>query len=431
LFFFVSFQFKSIAPVRLAARVPYIAPVRHVARAEGVMVRGFSGIKWLAGLAVVALLGASAPAATPTFIEAEPGGKRVLEVTDKEVAVSGTGKTAVYIDKTDLLADPHAKAFLVVDDDDVRPAAAGVKLATFDGENIRHGPGGKIVMNYRHPDICPDPHAKRIYTVNGPKLTNQQLVAVLHVLKPELFKLTDAEVAEQKKAMAEANAEAEKAAAADHVVGKWEVLTGTGPVEKVGKGSITFAAKKGDAYPVTYDFAPGGGPAWTGVAFYKEQFGDKLVWVAYGTPKTVALAVYDIKGGTLSGKWYPWYVTGEAKHVGTEELAGPESLDGEFKITSAKSPTTGAAYTGTVSIKPLTIVGSAKDTQPYSVTYTLGAAKVQGIGIRTGDKLFVAAGAGPDLNIAKYTIGNGSFNGDWYKLGSKEMGTAAAMSPSN
>lgn len=384
------------------------------------------GIKWLAGSAVVALFGASA-LASPTFIESEPGGKRVLSVGDKEVAVEATGKTAIYIDGDELKTDPHGKAVLVVDADDVRPAAAGPKLATFDGEDVRHGDRGKVVMNYHHPDLCPDAHANRIYRVNGPKLTKQQLAAVLVILKPELFKLTDAEIAEQKKAMADAAAEVDKAAAADQVAGKWTILNGTGPVEKTGKGFITFAPKKSGVYPVAFDHAPGGGPAWTGVAWYKEVNGDKLFWVAYGTPKAVGLCVYEIDGGNLKGTWYPWYVDGDAKNLGTETLSGPATLDGEFKIVSAKAPTTGAAYAGTVTIKPTEIVGSATEAQPYAVTWTLGATKIQGIGLRTGNYLFVSSGAGPDVNIGKFQIGNGSFNGDWYKLGSKEIGKAAAM----
>jgi hypothetical protein len=384
------------------------------------------GLRWLAGLSLVVASGTAASAA-PTFVETEPGGKRVLSVGDKEVVVEATGKTAIYIDGDELKTDPHGKAVLVVDSDDVRPAAAGVKIATFDGDDVRHGPGGKVVINYRHPDICPDAHANRIFRVNGPKLTKQQLAAVLLVLKPELLKLTDAEVAEQKKAMAEAGAEADKAAAADQVAGTWRVLNGTGPVGKTGDGSITFAPKKGDVYPVTFDHAANGGPTWGGVAWYKEINGDKLFWVAYGTPKTVGLCVYEIDGGTLKGTWYPWYVDGVAKNTGTEELSGPASLDGEFKIVSAKAPTTGAAYTGTVTIKPTEIVGSDGEAKPYLLTYTLGAAKVQGIGIRTGKYLFVSSGAGPDVNVGKFKIGNGTFNGDWYKLGSKEIGKAAAM----
>ena len=52
-----------------------------------------------------------------------------------------------------------------------------------------------------------------------------------------------------------------------------------------------------------------------------------------------------------------------------------------------------------------------------------------GIGIRTGNMLFVASGTGPDVNIARFTLGNGTMNSDWFKLGSLEQGQSAAMSP--
>ena len=387
-------------------------------------------LKVIGGTFFVLALVLGANAATPTMIDAEPSGKRVLLLdlgTGGYQAVEDTGsKTLLWIDNETIM-NAGKQTVLVVDDTDIRHSAAGLILASFDGENIIHGRNGKIVMNYRHPDICPDPHANRIYTVTGPKLTKQQLVAVLYALKPELFSLTPAEEAAQKKDIAEAAAESDELAAADQLAGKWELLNGHGPVAKVNKGSITFSPKTSEAYPVAFDHKADGGPQWTGVAKYSDQNGDKLFWAAYGTPKTVGLCVYEIEGGKLSGKWYPWYINGDAKNLGTENLAGPDSLSGNFTITSANAPATGAPYTGTVTIQPLEIVGADDQEKPYSLTWTLGTLKIQGIGIRTGNRLFVAAGDGADLNIGKFTIHNGTFFGDWFKLGSKEMGSTAAM----
>jgi hypothetical protein len=179
---------------------------------------------------------------------------------------------------------------------------------------------------------------------------------------------------------------------------------------------------------VTYDHTKKGGPTWGGVAVYKEMFGDKLLWAAYGTPKTVGMCVYEIRGGTLEGTWYPWFIDGDAKNTGTEVLKGPETLDGDYTIESAKAPYTGAAYTGTVSIKPAKIIGSDDNEKPYLITWTIGTAKINGIGIRHKNFLFVSSGTGADVNVAAYQINNGSFNGDWYKLGSKEKGGGAATS---
>ena len=387
-------------------------------------------MKLLAVLSLAVLLGTAATSsASPTLINAEPGGKRLLSVYEKEVESEATKKIVLHIDGNDLLANVHDPAVLVVDGDDVRHTPAGVVLATFDGENIRHGRGGKIVVNYRHPDICPDPHANRIYSVEGPELTKQQLVAVLYTLKPELFKLTAEEETAQKKEMADNAAESDREASADHIAGKWMVLNASGPVEKIGSGSIVFSPKKGAVYPMTLNYTQNGGPSWNGIATAGEVLsGEQSIWAAYGTPKTVAMCVYDIKGGSLTGTWYPWYADGDPKNTGSETLTGPATLDGEYKIVSGKTATTGAAYTGTVTIKALAITGAADSSKPYLLTWDFAGTKVYGMGIRTGDRLYVATGAGADVVIAKFTLQNGSFHGDFYKRGVLEMGSTAATS---
>ncbi len=369
--------------------------------------------------------------AMASFICKEPGGKRLIEIEGKELSYPG-GKTLIYIDGNDLLlGDIHAKPFLVVDDDDIRPSVAGVIIAHFDGSEIRRGADaeGEVLMDYRYPNLSPSHSANRIYTVEGEPLSHQQLVAGLYLLQPDLFKLSEHETQAQQQAMREASEESDRLAAADHIAGKWQMLNGHGPVEKIGSGFITVGAKLGAAYPVTFDHTNHGGPMWTGIGVYKEYQGDKLFWTAYGTAQTIGLCVYEIKaGGLLEGKWYPWYLDGTPKNVGTENLQGPANLDGEFTIVSANAPATGAPYAGTVTIKPLEIVGAGDYAKPYALTWTLGTYKIEGIGIRTGDFLFVASGTGADVNIARFTIGNGSMNSEWFKLGSKEMGASAAMS---
>ncbi len=387
-------------------------------------------MKLLASLSLAVLLASAAAtsAATPTLINAEPSGKRLLSVSDSDVTSEATGKIALHIHNDELLLSLHDPAILFVDGTDVRPTPAGVVLATFDGEDIRHGRNGKVVINYHHPDICPDSASNRIYTVQGPMLSKQQLVAVLYVLKPELFKLTAEEEAAQKKEMADNAAEAEREANADHITGNWMVLNASGPVEKIGNGSIVFGPKKGQSYQMSLDYSKNGGPLWNGVAVAgKVESDDQPIWAAYGTPKTIAMCVYDISGGTLSGKWYPWYADADPKNLGSETATGPATLEGNYKV-SGKTATTGAAYSGTVTIKALEITGSADDSKPYLLTWDFAGTKVYGMGIRTGNRLYVATGAGADVIIAKFTLHNGSFHGDFYKRGSMEMGSTAATS---
>ncbi|MDB5326938.1 MAG: hypothetical protein JWM57_2507 [Phycisphaerales bacterium] len=381
------------------------------------------------GLLAITLL--AAPSLASSFICAEPGGKRLIEVDGNDLSQVGQ-KRALSVDGDDI-RDRDGKKLFSIDDGVVRPGdtPVGVKLLTIDGDDLRHAAGGKVVMNYQHPNLCPTAADNRIYSIEGDALSKQQLIAGLYLLKPDLFKLSDTELAAQKNAAKEANAEQQKLDAADQVAGKWTMLNSSGIQEKVGQGTITVAEKKGDAYPVTFDLTQGGGPAWTGVGHYALVTGDKTFWVAYGTPKTAALCVYDIDGGKLTGKWSPWYIDGNPKNTGTEVLSGPATLDGDYKIDSAAAPTTGAAYTGTVTIKPLAIVGASDEAKPYSVVWTFGKVKVYGIGIKTGKQFFVASGAGPDLCIAKFVINNGSMTSDWFKFGSTEKGSSAAMTANN
>lgn len=375
---------------------------------------------------VTFLFATSAFAKTPTFICQEPGGKRLIEIDDNQIS-HVDGKTELTIDSDGFINDRDGKRLLYVSEDDVRHDPRGVKLATFDGENIRHGPGGAIVLNYHEKEICPDPQSNRIYSIEGEEhLSKAQLVAGMYLLKPELFKLSDAEEAEQKKAMADANAEEEAREHADQIAGKWMMLNSSGISENLGQGTLTVDAKRGAAYPVTLDLTKGGGPTWSGVGFYANLSDDKTFWVAYGTPKTIGLCVYEINGGALKGTWYPWYLDGTDKTTGTEDLSGPASLDGNFKIDSAKAPGTGAAYSGTVNIHPLKITGASGDAQPYSVTWTLGATKIKGIGVKTKNYLVVASGTGVVTNIAHFLIDNGSMSSDWYQLGATEKGQNAA-----
>ena len=391
------------------------------------------GLKFFFAVSLIGCLGAVNAAAGYSWICREPGGKRLVRIDNTEIGLESDHKTLLTIDPNNFILDKGGKRLFIVDDNDVRPGATpgGVRLAIFDGDDIRHGGvgSGKVLINYRHPDLCPTSAGNRIFSIEGPALSKAQLVAGLYLLKPEMFRLTEEETAAQLADMKKNAAEQHQRDIADQVAGKWTMLNSSGIREDVGKGLITANAKKGEAYPMTFDFSKDGGPLWSGVGVYKYTNGDKLFWTAYGTPKTVGLCVYEIKdGGVLEGKWYPWYVDGNVKNVGTENLKGPGSLDGDFTIVSAKAPNTGAAYAGTVTIKPQKIVGTSDDAKPYLVTWKIGTATIQGIGIRSDNFLYVASGAGADVNVAKFNIGNGTMNSEWFKLGSEEMGRSAAMS---
>jgi hypothetical protein len=176
---------------------------------------------------------------------------------------------------------------------------------------------------------------------------------------------------------------------------------------------VTVGAKVGEAYPVKFDHKAA--PEAQGIAVQKELAGDRLLWVAFGPPKTVALGVYEIKGDTLVGQWYPWYYDGMPKNAGTESLKGPENLNGEFTITAAQAPFTGAAYTGTVNIKPVEIVGAPDSEKPFELVWTIGDKKIYGFGIKTKNYLYVCAGSGSEAYLANLVLdSSGTMIGNWY-----------------
>ena len=371
-------------------------------------------------------------AASDTFIESADG-KRLVRLESPEldkpyhaVSVEATGKTVVYVHGKEILADIHDAAILVVDDD-VRHTSAGVKIATFDGDNIRHGPGGKVVMNYHHPDLCPDFHADRLYRVNGPELTKTELVAVLYALQPDMFKLSDAEVAEQKKAMAEANAEEDAGPRQTRWPGHGWSSTAAAPLKRPAKAPSPSRPNRARHIRCRLISPAAAGQAGPALASIRNCSATSSSGWPTARQKLRRLCVYEIDGGNLKGTWYPWYINGDPKNIGTETLKGPQSLNGEFKIESAKAPFTAAEYTGTVTIKPANIVGADDHQAPYLVTWNIGGNKISGIGIRHRKYLFVSSGSGADVNIAAYKIDNGSMTCDWYKAGSTEKGSAAAM----
>lgn len=373
----------------------------------------FGRASLMVGLSLAAVVASNAWAQQD--IRPQPGGKRLLFVDGDTIRPEPGGKRLLFIDGNDIRPEPGGKRLLFVDGDDVRPEPGGIRLAFIDGDDIRRAPGGKILMNYHHPDICPTFKENRIFFVDGAQLTKPQLVAVLYQLKPELFKVSAEEQDAQAKAMKEAGEAEDKRLAADRPPGKWDVLSAGGTDDVKRDGKVLVSKKKGDTYLVKFEPTSGTAAAGEGVGVQQVYSADHHFWVAWGPPKTVGLCVYQIKGGTLEGKWYPWYSDGDAKNVGSENLKGPESLDGDFTITSAKSPATGAEYTGKVTIKPVEIVGSADSMKPYNVTWTIGDKTFKGVGFRAKDWLVVSCGSGDSFYIGDFIMGtNGDMIGDWY-----------------
>jgi hypothetical protein len=129
---------------------------------------------------------------------------------------------------------------------------------------------------------------------------------------------------------------------------------------------------------------------------------DQELWAAVGPAGAVSLGVYTIQGGSLSGAWLPGNAMQDRPAIGFENLSGAARLGGVYKITSARLPNGGAAYTGALNIDPLasTLSGNVKC---YRIRWTNGATAV---GFATNSFLAVATGSGADWEILRFKPDN-------------------------
>ncbi|WP_010582579.1 hypothetical protein [Schlesneria paludicola] len=358
-------------------------------------------------LIVAAVLIVSAiqcPMAAATDIRPSPGGKRLLFIDGDDIRREPGGKRLLFIDGDTLRDEPGGKALLYIDGDDIRNEFGGIRLAFLDGKEIRRTPNGKVLLFVDDDDIRPDAHGKRLFFIDG-KVSKQQLVAALYVLKPDLFKLSKKEEAELKAAMKAAEEESDKQFS-NVLLGKFQVLNSSfsdwsgGLITTTkGKDGIHFLDMKLKKESLAGIGIPGRGEG------YPE------LWVAFAPEGAVALAVFDIDQGDLSGKWIPINAAKDGKTVfGHEKWQGPESLDGEFKILDAKAPNNGAAYTGTVTLAPHKPAdGNSSDLfDLFTVTWNFGPTQIPGMAakIKYGDgksALLVASGTKAEFAVGHVT----------------------------
>lgn len=358
-----------------------------------------------AALCVVASLAWTVPASADTAnIRPDPSGKRLLFIDGNDIRREPGGKRLLFIDGDSLRDAPGGKRLLFIDGDNVRADFGGIRLAFIDGSNIRRSPGGKRLLFIDGDNIRPDPQGKRLLFIDG-KVTKAQLIAALFILKPEIFKLTDAEVAELKAAMKKAEAESDKEFK-NVLLGKFDVVNSSVP-EWAG-GEVTTTCGKDDFHYLDLKLKKA---SLAGIGLPRRSAGWDELWIAFAPEGAVALAVYEIDKGNLTGKWIPINAAKDGSEtLGTETLSGPTNLDGEFKIVEAKAPNNGAEYAGTVTIRPTKPAdGNSSDLfDLYAVTWNFGATKVPGVGARVkyGDgksALLVASGTKADFAVGHVT----------------------------
>ena len=170
------------------------------------------------------------------------------------------------------------------------------------------------------------------------------------------------------------------------------------------KGSAVIAKKSGF---YTVDWKVDGDAPYAGVGL---QYGTVL-GVGWGKGGgTYGVVVYEIDGGKLHGKW----VTGGSSFVGTEELEGPVSLRGVYKIVSATTAN-GQGYTGQVTI--------SNEAPTYKVEWKLANDTYSGMAMRKGNLLIVGWGkGGTGAGVVTYTHSATTLTGQWAVPGANLMG---------
>jgi hypothetical protein len=190
--------------------------------------------------------------------------------------------------------------------------------------------------------------------------------------------------------------------AAQSILGEYH-CAGSAPGGETYKGKVFIQKLEAPLYTLKWDLGSGVSYAGTGV------FEDDILAAAYGGDKPYGLAIYQVKGGKLKGRWLMGGQTG----LGEEQLEGPGGVSGTYTITSARNPD-GAPYSGKVTI--------SKNGEAYLVNWALPSESYSGIGILVGNIFVVGWGQGSGFGTVVYVRENGNFTGKWAAAGADRLG---------
>ena len=328
-------------------------------------------------------------------VRTEPGGKCVAFVDGDNIRAEPGGPALLFIDGPNIRTGPGGRRLFFIDSDMLQHEPGGPTLACIDGRHILRAPGGRELLYIDGKEIKPSRHGERLYFVDGDVLDRPQLMAVLHVLRPELLDPTK-----------DPGYVANEFAGGTYSIANFQSSDG---VKRAGKIVIR---KQGEVYAMDLQFDAG--DPWQGVAIVKK---DEL-WAAMGPVNTVGLAIYKIDGGKLFGTWMN--ATGDAKTFGTEDPASPGTpgqFGGPYTITGAKAPFTGAAYAATLSLDHVPGAYLVGDARVFLLEWDFGGGyKIKGVGFKGVSNLAAATSSGADFAIARFKIDpvTGGLTGDFY-----------------
>ena len=198
-------------------------------------------------------------------------------------------------------------------------------------------------------------------------------------------------------------------AAMPELTGAYRITSATAPSGGAYTGTAQIT-RSGGAYRMTWDVGGDAAPEYEGVGVQM----DDMLGVGWGERGgSYAVVVYRLNGGRLAGRWS---VTG-ANTVWVEDLEGPASLNGSYRITRSTSPDANGSYTGTVEIAPRGEV--------YAVRWRIASGEsFSGIGLRQGNLLVVGWGTGQNVSaVAVYQARGATLLGRWAVPNETRAGT--------
>jgi serine/threonine protein kinase len=183
------------------------------------------------------------------------------------------------------------------------------------------------------------------------------------------------------------------------------------PINRAGRYKISHGVGiDGDTYTGTVTITPFGGgyrALWSTdfVGIMLES--DGLVAGTWGPDPHVA-AIYQVDGGTLSGKT----MDGATGRLGSHTIEGPPGLNGSYSITASS-----AGDHGTVTIRP--------NGKTYSLVATMGSQSMKGAGLLDGNQL--AVGWTPSSSrsggVVAFRANGSALSGPWTFHGEGRTGT--------
>jgi hypothetical protein len=326
-------------------------------------------------------------------------GKAVENADGKKILVCD-GKQIENADGTSLLAfDKDTTSGFSVRN----PKDAAVRLLWCSGHELCKKVEGGVVFHYDglNQNLASDSKSPAIYTLtchngNGDsRLQPWQVVAIAYALQPKLFEVSAADMKAQRDA-ASATEKEEDLRVANRLKGQFDIITSS--VKTLNKGSANVKAY-GKYFHVTYDFTDAKKLQGIGLFLPSAAQDNEEILVALSDDGIVGLGLYEIKEGALEGTWHPTSLIAEPKTaLGVEKLTGKtgDDLTGQFKITEAKTPGKGDAYTGTLDLEKIKRF-DGNDVPTYQMTWTFGELKMIGAGM-------VVEHFGADSKRKKYLV---------------------------